>query len=970
MIYKLFTSVINMGLTASVVILAVLLARFFLGRLPKKYSYLLWVIVGIRLICPFGVTSSLSVFNLVGEHTVFDASYPLSATEYEGKTLGTTGIRQTGDAQGSSLFAHTGETGDGQGSAKAPLKEKKKTAERKTGISDFVFRTGAKNIASGGNVIHPFVKYGTIVWLGVLSMLFFWNLFLWLQMRRRTASGIRLKDRIYECGEIPSPFVMGIICPRIYLPFRLGKEEQEYIIRHESYHIQRKDHIVKFIAFLLVCIYWFHPLVWLSYLLMIRDMEMSCDEYVLKKSVEDIRAAYSKSLLGFAVNRRNIGAGFLAFGESDTRRRVKHIMKFKEFGKWAGILAAVVILAVGAVCLTNAEEKKKTGNLIEASDVEQAYPVREFVSDENMESFPKKIANTEKVLAETEIHGYQIRVLYRSHREEADLRLEDGYYVGEKGTSEHFVIETSKEKKRIDVLELFCASDAMGGKNFFSEAGFSIHTADYDGDGEADDFAIGFGDKMPMATNFMSYQFYGIETNGTITQYRTSTDDGVSIATPPGDYSPLFTAKDGTVSYIGLGAGDEEHVTAGETTTNILHMMAVESLPDGYLGDPVDSLEKCLSELTGKVYEFVPDRGVMEEIAEHGVWFTGIYTDETGKKFRSYSLANSEDYDKVTLRLDFTFDQEGNLVDYVSKDYGFIQGLERAETEEDSFYGIKRFVDMFMDFYVVDGEKAVALSPNGENEEKLRQLLTEEETEERKILWLWEESLPAKYEGLDYALYSDGYDHHYLVDKKHDMLLRFESQDNDVAEKTSELKINEKQMDEAYQDYFSSRKGTVQVEGVDYWENGCDCRKISGMKVNLRDFTDYRTYDIDGDGVPEMIMGDAQKTEKTLASYQALICSFEEGRVRPVFAVRGMRGYFYKADNNRICAFFGGSDFSEYAFYTLKDGRFSFDIMYHTLIDNAIKKKEYSILYPDGKRKDISKAVSEKYLKKNILEEF
>ena len=130
----------------------------------------------------------------------------------------------------------------GQGSSKTPSKEKKEAAERKTGASDFAFQTGEKNYVSTGNVLHPFVKYGAMVWLGVLSMLFTWNLFLWLQMRKRTAAAIRLEGRIYECGEIPSPFVMGIICPRIYLPFRLEKEEQEYIIRHESYHIQRKDH--------------------------------------------------------------------------------------------------------------------------------------------------------------------------------------------------------------------------------------------------------------------------------------------------------------------------------------------------------------------------------------------------------------------------------------------------------------------------------------------------------------------------------------------------------------------------------------------------------------------------------------------------------------------------------------------------------------------------------------------------------
>lgn len=139
---------------------------------------------------------------------------------------------------------------------------------------------------------------------------------------------IRWKDNIYECDNISTPFVLGIVKAKIYIPFHLGKKEREYILLHEYYHIQRKDQFIKLCAYLLCIIYWFHPLVWISYFAMIRDMEMSCDEYVLKHSANDIRADYSTLLLDFATKTQAFSAGLLAFGESDTRRRVKNIMKF------------------------------------------------------------------------------------------------------------------------------------------------------------------------------------------------------------------------------------------------------------------------------------------------------------------------------------------------------------------------------------------------------------------------------------------------------------------------------------------------------------------------------------------------------------------------------------------------------------------------------------------------------------------
>ncbi len=206
------------------------------------------------------------------------------------------------------------------------------------------------------NPVSPLIQYGTVVWLAGIAGFLLWNLSITFQMKRRLEKSVRYQENIYECDNIPSPFVMGILHPRIYIPFRLGEEEREYILKHEQYHIKRKDYIVKSVAFLLACIYWFHPLVWLSYFLMARDMEMSCDEYVLQNVSADIRTDYSKSLLAFAANQREIAAGWLAFGETDTRKRVKNVLYFKKHGKWISVVEILLLVITGSVCLTNAKD--------------------------------------------------------------------------------------------------------------------------------------------------------------------------------------------------------------------------------------------------------------------------------------------------------------------------------------------------------------------------------------------------------------------------------------------------------------------------------------------------------------------------------------------------------------------------------------------------------------------------------------
>lgn len=342
-----------MSLTASVVILVVWIARGFLWKAPKKYAYVLWLIVGIRLLCPVGIASPFSIYNFVDNE-------PIQIKQYKN-------AKQSIDRNydNSSYDVSQNKNNDvsvaSDDSAKNDMEIGKDNTAKTQGVSssNYVKNKTSENITSEINL---FIKIGSYVWVSVFIMIAIWNIYLMFRMKRKVSSAVRFKENIYECENIPAPFVMGLISPKIYIPFRLKEDEQSYIIRHEKYHIKRKDNVIKFIAFFICCVYWFHPLVWISYLLMVRDMEMSCDEYVLQKSPEDIRAAYSESLLGFALNKRNFGAGFLAFGESDTKRRVKHVMKFKGYGKWIGTLSVLLLIVVGVGCLTNTNKTEKSVN--------------------------------------------------------------------------------------------------------------------------------------------------------------------------------------------------------------------------------------------------------------------------------------------------------------------------------------------------------------------------------------------------------------------------------------------------------------------------------------------------------------------------------------------------------------------------------------------------------------------------------
>ena len=321
MLDTVFMQVLDMSKTASLVILAVLVVRLLLKKAPKVFSYALWAVVLFRLLCPFSFEAAVSV---VPEMPSVSQGYTLTDEPISVLGAGEAAYQAVGDALNGGLGVQHVRT----------------TETDETGMTRYV-TTDWWSV---------WILFGQYVWAaGVGAMLLYSAASYW-KIRKNLLVVIPLRDNIYIADDIKSPFVIGLFRPHIYLPCHLGEREQEYIILHEQHHIRRFDHIIKLLAFFALAVYWFNPLVWAAFVLASRDMEMSCDEAVIRKLGGDVRAEYSASLLALATGRRIIAGAPLAFGEGDTKGRILNLAKWKKPAVWV-VIAGVAACIVLAVCL-------------------------------------------------------------------------------------------------------------------------------------------------------------------------------------------------------------------------------------------------------------------------------------------------------------------------------------------------------------------------------------------------------------------------------------------------------------------------------------------------------------------------------------------------------------------------------------------------------------------------------------------
>lgn len=347
-----FPDLMNINLTATIVILFVICVREFLKRAPKIFSYALWSIVLLRLLVPISIESPVS---FVPERTEFSSMVEINEVLPE-ITFETSQDRADNPHREENVPPD------------APIIQSKRTINAET--------------------------YLTILWLAGIAVMLLRSIVSYWKLRRRVRVAVHFRKGIYIADDIDTPFVMGLFRPVIYLPATLEKGERKYIIAHERHHIRRGDHIFKVLGYLALTVHWFNPLVWVAFVLAGRDMEMSCDEAVIRRLGEDVRAEYSASLLNLATGQRLFTGTPLAFGEGDPTGRVKNLAKWKKPAIWL-ILVCVIVCAVLAVCLltdpkTNMADIPETVATIPTE--EQPQPTE--ISDWGVSIKPDRVSRT------------------------------------------------------------------------------------------------------------------------------------------------------------------------------------------------------------------------------------------------------------------------------------------------------------------------------------------------------------------------------------------------------------------------------------------------------------------------------------------------------------------------------------------------------------------------------------------------
>ena len=333
---SIFQMVLQMSITGSFVILFVYFVRLFLKRAPKIYSYVLWALALFRLLCPVTITSD---FSLVPE----EIAEPMLRVEEEIGYTNESGIIADVKAENDQNIVGPGINLTEQGDmvpVNATVGENYQETSQVQPEMIVSTKVSAWEVSS-------------IVWLVGVILLLGYSIFSLARIYWKVEISVRKEGNVYIAQDIDTPFTLGLFSPKIYLPTGLMDKEAGYIIAHEKHHISRLDHIVKVVAFLTLCIHWFNPLVWLAFVLAGKDMEMSCDEAVMRDYSEDIRQEYSSSLLNLATGRKIIAMAPLAFGEGNVKERIKNVMNYKKPVFWITIVGVIVCIVLVVCLLTN-----------------------------------------------------------------------------------------------------------------------------------------------------------------------------------------------------------------------------------------------------------------------------------------------------------------------------------------------------------------------------------------------------------------------------------------------------------------------------------------------------------------------------------------------------------------------------------------------------------------------------------------
>ncbi len=311
---EFFLKVINMSISSIWIILAILLLRIILKKSPKWINVLLWGICAIRLLCPFSIESKISLIpstEVINPDIMLDKAPEINS-----------GIPMVNRV-----------------------------------INPIITTAFEPTSATSANTLQLWISTFATIWIVGVILLFTYAVTSYAGLKRKINTAVLLCKNVYQSENVLSPFVFGIIKPKIYLPFNIGEQEAKHVIAHEESHIKCMDHLWKPIGFLTLAVHWFNPLVWLGYILFCNDLELACDERVIGKLNDNQRAYYSQALLSCSINRHKASISPLAFGELSIKKRIRSVLNYKKPSFGIIIVALIVTIALAIFFLTNPSEE-------------------------------------------------------------------------------------------------------------------------------------------------------------------------------------------------------------------------------------------------------------------------------------------------------------------------------------------------------------------------------------------------------------------------------------------------------------------------------------------------------------------------------------------------------------------------------------------------------------------------------------
>lgn len=307
---NVFLELFNMSVTASWLVLAVLIFRFVFKKAPKSLRVVVWGLVAFRLVCPFSIESVLSM---------------IPSTETVPQTIMTENTFRI--SSGIEMFDN-------------PINEY---------LGDHYYEGVTVSTDAGSS----FMSIVTMAWIIGMAVMLLYTIISYLRIVKKVKEATPLKENIWICDNISTPFILGVVKPRIFIPSSMTDEDLKFVIAHEQAHIKRGDHLWKPLGFTLLTVYWFNPVLWVAYTLLCRDIELACDEKVIKQMGAEVKKSYSEALINCSVPRRMISACPIAFGETDIKGRIKSVLNYEKPAFWVIVVAIISVIAIVICFMTN-----------------------------------------------------------------------------------------------------------------------------------------------------------------------------------------------------------------------------------------------------------------------------------------------------------------------------------------------------------------------------------------------------------------------------------------------------------------------------------------------------------------------------------------------------------------------------------------------------------------------------------------